>query len=613
MSAAKSDSIVIANCGGFWGDDPTAARRQVEGGPIDYLVMDYLAEVTMAILQKQRARKPELGYAGDFLTQMRDVLVQCMERGVTVIANAGGVNPHACAAALEALARELGVADKVRVGVVAGDDLFGDLDGLIARGQSLRSLETGRPLADVRDSVLAANVYLGAPAIVRALELGANVIVAGRVTDTSVTLAPMIHRFGWAPDDWDRLAAGVVAGHIIECGCQCTGGNFTDWQTVPSHRNMGYPLIEAHADGSFVVTKHPGTGGLVSVHTVSEQLLYEMGAPGYLSPDCVARFDSIRLTQQGPDRVHVSGIVGGPPPENLKVAVSVADGYRSVGRLLVSGPDTLRKARAAADLIWNLAGGTENYEDTCTSFIGWDAAHPPLGSEEPSEVLVHLAVRDQDRKKIDKQFAPMVVGSMLQSMPGMTVPAEQGRPRVADVVAHWPALIGRDQVSPTVTVGQVTESVSAGAAATVDPGQISGVAIGAETIVAYAPDDSAPVTVPLMRLCLGRSGDKGDTSNVGVLARSPEIFSWLIQYLSADMVKSHFKEICHGPVERHPLPNLRAVNFLLHNSLGGGGTSSLIFDAQGKTYSQYLLSMEVTVPSSLVASAGSKRTCTACG
>jgi hypothetical protein len=256
------------------------------------------------------------------------------------------------------------------------------------------------------------------------------------------------------------------------------------------------------------------------------------------------------------------------------------------------------------ELVWDLAGGQDHYEATASSFIGWDGSHPPLGSEEPSEVLVQLAVRDHDRKKIDRDFAPMIVGSMLQSMPGMTVPAEQGRPRVADVVAHWPALISRDSVHPTVTFAGKTESVSAAAAATVDPASIDGMARGADAIAPYAPDGSEAVTVPLMRLCLGRSGDKGDTANVGILARSPEIFSWLATYLTADVVKNQFKGICQGEVERHPLPNLLSVNFLLHNSLGGGGTSSLIFDAQGKTYSQYLLSMEVTVPSSLLATAG---------
>jgi hypothetical protein len=594
------DRITIANCGGFWGDDPTAARRQVEGGPIDYLVMDYLAEITMAILQKQRAKDPTAGYAKDFLVQLRDVLVQCVERGVTVISNAGGVNPAACAAAVEELAAELGVGDAVRVAVVAGDDLHADLDSLIGSGQSLAHMETGRPLADVRSEVLSANVYLGSAPIVRALELGANIIVAGRVTDTSVTLAPMIHHFGWSNDDWDSLAAGVVAGHIIECGTQCTGGNFTDWHTVPDFRRMGYPLIEADADGTFVVTKHPGTGGLVSVHTVSEQLLYEMGGPRYLSPDCIARFDSIRLHQEGPDRVRVSGVRGEAPPERLKVAVSYAGGYRAVGRMLISGPNTLRKANKAAEVFWAVAGGVDHYDEAATQFIGWDASHPPLAAEEPSEVLMQVSVRDRDRRKIEASFSPMVVGSMLQSMPGMTMPGDQGRPRASDVVGHWPALIPRELVHATVTMSGRHESVSHAAAAVTDVAVLPEPPAGGEEHASAPIPVSEPVTVPLVRLCLARSGDKGDTSNVGVLARSPEIYRWLRENLTGEVVGQHFKDICHGEVERHELANLSALNFLLHESLGGGGTSSLRFDAQGKTFAQFLLSMSVTVPAVLL-------------
>jgi len=595
MSQQQRETITIANCGGFWGDDPTAARRQVAGGPVDYLVMDYLAEITMAILQKQRAKDPAAGYAKDFLAQLRDVLVDCVEKGVTVISNAGGVNPAACAAAVEALAIELGVGDGVRVAVVGGDDLYGDLDDLLASGQELQHMETGHPLSDVRDRVLSANVYMGAAPIVRALELGANVVIAGRVTDTSVTLAPMIHHFGWAPDDWDRLASGVVAGHIIECGTQCTGGNFTDWETVPSFKDMGYPLIEAHADGTFVVTKHPGTGGLVSVDTVREQLLYEMGAPGYLSPDCTARFDSIQLAQEGPDRVRVSGVCGEAPPERLKVAISYANGYRAVGRMLVSGPDVLRKANTAAEVFWAVAGGADLYDHSLTQFVGWDASHPPLAGEEPSEVLMQVSVRDADKRKIETRFSPMVVGSMLQSMPGMTMPGDQGRPRVSDVVGHWGALITRDAVTATVTVGGQVDTVSSAA-----PASASSPYQAPELALAAVPAGDL-VTVPLVRLCLARSGDKGDTANVGVAARSPEVYAWLLESLTEDVVRRHFKGVIAGEVERHPLPNLLAVNFLLHESLGGGGTSSLRFDAQGKTYAQYLLSMPVSVPAALLA------------
>jgi hypothetical protein len=609
-----ADRIVIANCGGFWGDDPTAARRQVEGGPVDYLVMDYLAEVTMAILQKQRQRKPEAGYATDFVAQLRDVLPACVERGIKVISNAGGVNPLSCKAAVEKLAHELGIGDRVRVGVVLGDDIFGRLDDLIAGGQPLANMDTGRPLSDERAQVLSANVYLGAAPVVRALELGANVIITGRVTDTGVTLAPMIHEFGWAADDWDRLAAGIVAGHIIECGTQCTGGNFTDWQKVKSYSNLGFPLVEATPDGTFTVTKHPGTGGLVSVHTVSEQLLYEMGTPQYLAPDCIARFDSIRLTQDGPDRVRVSGIVGEPPPEKLKVSVSFSHGYRAFGRLIVSGPDALAKAEKVAQVFWESAGGPELYEDAATQFVAWNGTHPPLTDSEPSEIIVQVAVRDGDEKKINSRFGVQVVPRVLGSVPGITYFSDQGRPRASDVVGYWPALIDRTSVPMRVVVGddevdvphvlwRLTPPLSGG-----HPPSPGDLAAAAPPGAPHTPDRPPPrpsgggatVKVPLGRLCLARSGDKGDTSNVGVIARSEAIYGWMVEHLTPAFVKERFAGICRGEVERHEVANLGACNFLLHESLGGGGTLSLLVDAQGKTYAQYLLATDVEVEAALL-------------
>jgi hypothetical protein len=603
-----ADRIVIANCGGFWGDDPTAARRQVEGGPVDYLVMDYLAEVTMAILQKQRQRKPEAGYATDFVVQLRDVLPACVERGIKVISNAGGVNPLACKAAVEKLADELGVGDRVRVGVVLGDDIYGRLDDLIAGGETLTNMDTGRPLADERANVLSANVYLGAAPVVKALELGANVVITGRVTDTAVTLAPMIHEFGWAADDWNRLAAGIVAGHIIECGTQCTGGNFTDWQKVKSLSNLGFPLVEATADGAFTVTKHPGTGGIVSVHSISEQLLYEMGTPQYLAPDCIARFDSIRLTQDGPDRVRISGIVGEPPPEKLKVSISFAHGYRAFGRLVVTGPDSLAKAEKAAQLVWESAGGTELYEDTSTQFVAWNGTHPPLTDSEPSEIMVQLAVRDADADKINNRFGVQVVPRVLGSVPGITVLADQGRPRASDVVGYWPALIDRSSVPMRVVVGADEVDVpqlEIVARGQVKPPNLASAAPVDAPFTAERPPprpsaDGATAKVPLSRLCLARSGDKGDTCNVGVLARSEAIYGWMVEHLTPAFVKERFADICRGEVERHEVPNLLAVNFLLHESLGGGGTLSLILDPQGKTYAQYLLATEVEVEAGLL-------------
>ena len=588
------DRLVIANCGGFWGDDPTAARRQVEGGPIDYLVMDYLAEVTMAILQKQRLKQPDAGFATDFLTQLRDVLPACVEKGITIISNAGGVNPLGCREAVEALAKELGIADKVKVGVVLGDDIYGRLDELTAAGEPLTHMETGEPLSSVRDEVLSANIYLGAEPVAKALDMGANVVISGRVTDTGVTLAPMIHEFGWAHDDWDKLAAGIVAGHIIECGTQCTGGNFTDWEKVPSYANMGYPLVEIQSDGTFTVTKHPGTGGLVSVHTVTEQLLYEMGATEYLAPDCVARFDSIQLEQDGPDRVKVSGITGGPPPEKLKVSCSFKQGYRAFGRLMISGPRALEKARKVAEVFWESVGGKQAFDGAQEQLIGWDSCHPSLVSGEPGEVLLQMAVRDADVKRIANVFAPQVVPKVLGTVPGITYLADQGRPRPSGVVGYWPALLSREPVQVEVHVG--------GEQVAIAPRSVGGEQppfTPAQPDTAFTPSGNT-VTVPLERLCLARSGDKGDTCNIGLLARSPAIYGWIKDAITPAFVKARFQEVCHGEVERFEVPNLLAMNFLLHQSLGGGGTLSLLLDAQGKTYAQYLLAAEVEVDEALL-------------
>lgn len=599
------DRIVIANCGGFWGDDPTAARRQVEGGPVDYLVMDYLAEVTMAILQKQRQRRPETGYATDFVAQLRDVLATCVEQDITVISNAGGVNPLACKAAVEQLAGELGLAGRVRVGVVLGDDIFDRLGELGDSGEPLLNMDTGRPLADVADRVLSANVYLGAEPVVQALEMGANVIITGRVTDTGVTLAPLIHEFGWAANDWDRLAAGIIAGHIIECGTQCTGGNFTDWQKVKSFTHLGYPLVEASPDGAFTVTKHPATGGLVSVHTVTEQLLYEMGSPRYLAPDCVARFDSITLTPDGPDRVRVSGARGEPPPEKLKVSVSFAHGYRAFGRLIVSGPDSLAKANKVAEVLWESAGGRELYEDTSTQFLAWNGTHPSLTDSEPSEIMVQAAVRDPDERKINSRFGVQVVPRVLGTVPGITYLADQGRPRASEVVGYWPALISRDRVPMRVVVGddEVDLTPAAVPAAAGTPFEPVPVTAGAPPSIPgtpRTPGDGPEVTVPLSRLCLARSGDKGDTANVGLIGRTPAVYAWMVEHITPEFVKDRFRDVCRGEVERAEVPNLLALNFLLHESLGGGGTLSLLIDAQGKTYAQYLLAAEVAVPEALL-------------
>jgi hypothetical protein len=589
-------SIVIANCGGFWGDDPTAARRQVDGGPIDYLVMDYLAEVTMAILNKQMARDSEKGYAGDLLLQLRDVLVDCVERGITIISNAGGVNPLAARDAVQKLAADLGVADRVKVGVVAGDNLYPRLDELIESGEALRNIETGAPIDAVRPDIVSANAYLGAGPIVKALEMGANVVICGRVTDAAVALAPMIHEFGWAEDEWDKIASGVVAGHIIECGLQATGGNFTDWDLVPSWANMGYPLVEANEDGTFVVTKHPDTGGLVSVHTITEQLLYEIGPPGYLSADAVARFDTIVLEQDGPDRVAVSGVRGEPAPDTLKVSISHRDGYRAFGRLLISGPDALDKAELVEEVFWESIGGEDQFEEALAQVIGWDATHPAIDPDyEPNEVILQLGVRDRDAEKITAGFSAQVVPKVLGTVPGITYIADHGRPRPSEVVGFWPALISRSAVTGTVIVDDMQVDVALGDWSGSTVPTIEVVEAGADY-----PQTGVAVTVPLSELCLARSGDKGNIANIGVIGRSHAVYSWMLDNLTVDDVSEFFDEMEHGEVERFELPNLLSVNFLIHDSLGGGGTRSLMSDPQAKTFAQFLLTAEVTVDEGLL-------------
>jgi acyclic terpene utilization AtuA family protein len=455
-----TEVIRIAGGQGFWGDWPDAPVRQVSGGPIDYLMMDYLAEVTMSIMQKQRARDPKAGYARDFIPLMERILPRVLERGIRVVTNAGGVNPMGCAQELLAVARRLGggLSSKLKVGVVTGDDLLGRLDDLVARGHQLRDLDSGRPLSDVRARVVSANAYLGAAPVVEALRLGANVVVTGRVTDTGLTLGPMIHAFGWDPTDWDRLAAGTVAGHIIECGAQCTGGNsLVDWQRVPNMAQIGYPIVEAHADGTFEVTKHAGTGGRISVAGVTEQLVYEMGNPAeYITPDCVADFTTIGLKQAGRDRVRVSGIRGRPATDKLKVSIAYFYGYKAVGTLVYAWPDALKKARMADQVLRRrLEDLGLKFETVLTEFVGVDATHGPLAGSpsdfaDAPEVQLRVGVRSPDKAPVER-FTREIAPLILNGPPSVTGFAG-GRPKVEEIVAYWPALIDKREVTPCVDV-----------------------------------------------------------------------------------------------------------------------------------------------------------------
>ena len=443
--------IRIANGQGFWGDWLEAPVRLVEQGPIDYLGLDYLAEITMSILQKQKLENPELGYARDFPPLMARIGKLIKERGIKVIANAGGVNPRACAKEV------LRVAPGLKVAVVEGDDIYSKLDDMLAAGHAMKSMDTGAPLSSIRPHILSANAYIGAFPLAESLATGADVVIAGRCTDTALALAPMIHEFGWNPTNWDLLAAGTVAGHIIECGAQATGGNCqVDWQTIDDFANIGYPIVEAERDGTFTVTKHKGTGGRVHSDVVKEQLLYELGDPTeYITPDCVADFTSIRLKDSGPDRVQVSGIKGRERTPFLKVSISHAAGWKATGSLVYSWPDALAKAYAAERIVRERLSrlGLE-FEEVHAEFLGANACHGPVAGwgtrlDHP-EIQLRIGVRGQDRKAVDR-FTRELVPLVLSGPPTATGFGD-GRPPVREVVAYWPALVPRDLIQTRVEV-----------------------------------------------------------------------------------------------------------------------------------------------------------------
>lgn len=450
------EKIRIASGQGFWGDLIDAPYYQVTKGPIDYLVMDYLAEVTMSILQKQKNKNPELGYARDIPDLMKRILPICKEKNIKVITNGGGVNPLACANSVIKVADELGIKN-LKIGIVLGDNILDRLDEIIYSGAELKNMETGEPIISVKDKLLSANVYFGAFPIVEALQQEADIVITGRTTDTGLTLAPMIYEFGWNKNDYDKLSAGTVAGHILECGAQSSGGNFLgDWKSIPNMAEIGFPIAEAFPNGEVIITKHENTGGRVSFETVAEQLLYEIGDPkSYITPDCVADFTSIKLEDLGNDRVKVFDVKGFPETEFYKVSCSYSDGYSAVATLTYSWPEALTKAKAADQI---LRKRLENlnliFDEIRTEFIGYNACHGPLAKQLPeddiNEIMLRIAVRSHDYYSVErfgKEIAPLI----LTGPPSVTGFAG-GRPKPSEVVAYWPALIPKSLVKPEIKI-----------------------------------------------------------------------------------------------------------------------------------------------------------------
>jgi len=588
MSDRGTRPVRIANCSGFFGDHLAAARELLDGAePFDVLTGDYLAELTMLILWKLRRRDPDAGWVPTFERQMADVLSDCVARGIRVVANAGGLNPHGLKARLEQLGADAGQVP--RVAVVEGDDLSGRLGELAARGVELRHLDTGEALGGALDKVATANAYLGGFGIAAALDAGADVVVTGRVTDASLVVGPAAWWHGWSPQDLDALAGAVVAGHVVECGTQTTGGNypFLD-ELAPGY--PGFPICEVDADGSFVVTKQPGTGGAVSVGTVTAQLLYELGAPRYDNPDAAARFDTIELHQAGDDRVAVRGTRGEPPPDTLKVALNFDAGFCNTMTMVLTGPDVEAKAQHATTLLFGLLGGRAQFGDVHVELLRTDRPNAPTNPEATAQLRV--TVMDPDREKVGRRFSNAVTELALASYAGFyttTPPTDASAYGV-----YWPLLVPRDEVPHTVVLADGEHLDIPHATVPSTP-----IAPPAPTT---APGELGPTTRrALGDVCGARSGDKGGNANVGLWTRTDEAYRWLAATLTIEVFKTLLEEAKDLDVRRYELANLRALNFVVVGLLGDGVASSTRYDPQAKGLGEYLRSRWIDVPDALVA------------
>ncbi len=582
----------VANCSGFFGDRLSAAEEMVSGGPIDVLTGDWLAELTMYILHKTRERSG--GYARTFLRQLEEVLPTCLERGITIVSNAGGLNPEGLATAVSELARRQGL--DVRVASISGDDITDRVPALQADGWPFVNLDTDEPLpADAQ--LVTANAYLGARPIADALGAGAQVVVTGRVTDASVIVGPALHAFGWRDGDLDHIAGAVVAGHVIECGAQCCGGNYAFFDEIPDPTHIGFPIAELHPDGSSVITKHPGTGGAVTVGTVTAQLLYEIAGPRYLSPDAVARFDTIALEQEGPDRVRIAGVVGEPPPPTLKVTANLEGGWRNSMTLAITGALVEQKARLAADTVWaGIPAGRASFSETSEDLSG------DLSGE--GMAFLRLAVRGDDEASVGRAFSGAVVETSLASYPGTFFTSA---PTPAQAVArYWPTTVAADEVTPHIACDGAAIEIRRDptpAKRRFGPGRRPLPPLAPLPPLSLTPSGSlatALVTVPLWVLVGGRSGDKGGDANVGLWADSDLVAQWLLDTFEVPQFRASLPEAAAFEVSRYPLPNLRAVNFVVHGILGWGVASNLRLDTQAKGLAELLRSRPWSVPPELV-------------
>ncbi|TWO68309.1 DUF1446 domain-containing protein [Caenimonas sedimenti] len=590
------DVIRIGGASGFWGDSSVGAPQLVERGELDFLVFDYLAELTMSILAAARGKNPELGYATDFVqVTMKAILRDVALQGIRVISNAGGVNPQACAKAIAALALEQGVA--VKIAVVQGDDVLPLVPQL--REEGVAELQTGAPLPA---RLLTANAYLGALPVKAALDAGAQIVITGRCVDSAVTLGALMHAFHWSADDHDRLAQGSLAGHIIECGCQATGGLHTDWESVPDWAHIGYPVLECRADGSFIATKPPATGGLVNTSVIAEQMLYEIGDPAnYLLPDVRCDFTHVRLEQQGEHRVRVNGARGQPPGPGYKVSATYLDGFRCNAQLTIVGENAALKARRTGEAILLRTRelfarqGFADYTRTRIEVLGSEQANygPHARAASVREAVLHLAVMHPDKNALEL-FAREIAPAGTSWSPGTT--GAGGRPSPSPAIKQFAFLVDKSRLAPTVLVGGEELAVEVPTGQPALPAVVPAQAQPSASAPGRGPRTVDGVEVPLIALAWARSGDKGNHSNIGVIARRPEWLPHLRAELTAERVKAWLAHLVEGDVTRFDLPGIHAMNFLCTQALDGGGMASLRNDPLGKGMAQILLAMPVRAP-----------------
>lgn len=599
MASDQQDDKRVVKIGcasGFWGDTNTAAFQLVHLADINYLVFDYLSEITMSIMAKAKMVEPKHGYALDFVSRvMAPLLKKIAEKKIKVISNAGGVNPLACRDALQKIIKEYGL--ELKVAVVLGDDLLPQHEHL--KQQNIREMFSGEALPE---QVASSNTYLGAVAIRDALDLGADIVITGRVVDSAVVLAPLVHEYQWSLDDYDKLAQGSLAGHVIECGAQCTGGNFTDWQLVQGFDNMGFPVVEVSGDGSFVVTKPQGTGGLVSTATVAEQIVYEIGNPqAYLLPDVIADFSQVHLEQVGEHRVRVTGAKGQAPTTQYKVSATYPDGYRVLVSFLIAGREAPQKAQVIADAILTKCErvlamrSVPPFSEKSVEILGIESTYGEHARALNSrEVVIKIAV-----KHMFKEACMFFASEIAQASTGMA-PALAGivggRPKASPVIKLFSFLIDKNQVSVEIDFEGKRYPVEIPQGVSTE--QLPNLKAGENAI--YQGDE---IEVPLIEIAHARSGDKGNHSNIGVIARKAEYLPWIRAALTEEAVASYMQHVLDaekGRVIRYELPGLNALNFMLENALGGGGVASLRIDPQGKAFAQQLLDMPVKVPAHLL-------------